>query len=113
MTLEYNQNIIVSDILKKNKLSNFLIRNSSQGNIYFIQKFDSNLKKSKSEKKFKKNILFDKKDNIKKISITHLFKNKSKSNDQNKSNNKLLNNANCYSLTEKNYIRGGKINLIT
>ena len=113
MTLEYNQNIIVSDILKKNKLSNFLIRNSSQGNIYFIQKFDSNLKKSKSEKKFKKNILFDKKDNIKKISITHLFKNKSKSNDQNKSNNKLLNNANCYCLTENNYIRGGRINLIT
>ena len=111
-TLEYNQNKIESDIIKKNKLSNFLIRNSSQENIYFIQKFNSNLKKSKSEKKFKKNNVFDKKDNIKKISIPQLFKNKSKSNDKNRSNNKLLNIENNYCLTDNNYLRGGRINLI-
>ena len=108
-----NENNTENEILNKNKLSNYLIRDSFQGNFYYIQTFDSKLKKSNSEKKFKKNILFDKKDNIKKNNIILLFKNKSKSNDKKKSNNKIFNIENYYCLTENNYLRGGRINLIT
>ena len=103
-------------LYKKKKLSSYLLRNSFKENVKNLQNQSFSFKKNQSEKKLRDRCLSEKKSNVRKMSFSNFLKddNNSSSNKKRDLRKNLVkvdtkNNL----LTEKENLRGGRIDLIS
>ncbi len=103
-------------LYKKKKLSSYLLRNSFKENVKNLQNQSFSFKKNQSEKKLRDRCLSEKKPNVRKMSFSNFLKddNNSTSNEKTNLRKNLVKVDNKNNLlTEKENLRGGRIDLIS
>lgn len=103
-------------LYKKKKLSSYLLRNSFKENVKNLQNQSFSFKKNQSEKKLRDRCLSEKKPNVRKMSFSNFLKDDNNSSSKEKSDlrkNLVKVDTKNNLLTEKENLRGGRIDLIS